>query len=401
MSESSPEGFTTRAVHAATRPGSGEPSVHQTPSSVPIYQTSTWRFSSGKEFADVLSGDASGYAYGRGYGNPTVDAFESVMASLEETEASFAFSSGMSAIHAVCTSLARAGDRIVVSRELYGGTYSLFSSLMSRYGIYVDEVDPHDIDAIRAVLPGAALFYCETIANPLCTVADLPALGAACREAGVPAVVDNTFASPYLCNPAEHGFDFVVHSVTKMIAGHSDLLAGIVCCSEAARAEVRRVAIDTGGAMPPFEAWLCLRGVETLELRMERMCSNATALASMLAGSPLVSAVHYPGLPGHPHHDRAARLLKNGLSGSMLSLEMSGGAEAASRLCESLELAWIAASLGGTHTLVCHPATTTHRQVPAEIRRAGGLSDGLIRLSAGIENRADLIGDFERALATL
>ena len=256
------EGFTTKAVHRSAE-GSGE--VHQTPASMPIYQTSTWRFSTGDEFAEVLDGARPGYAYGRGYGNPTVDAFESVLASLEGTEAAFAFSSGMSAIHAVCVALAKSGDRIVASRELYGGTYSLFQTVLPRYGITVEEVDPHDLDAVRRSLPGAALFYCETIANPLCTVADLPVLGAACRDAGVPAVVDNTFASPYLCNPVDHGFDYVVHSVTKMIAGHSDLVAGAVCCSGAARSALRKLALDTGGAMPPFEAWLCMRGVETLE----------------------------------------------------------------------------------------------------------------------------------------
>ncbi|MHB1989129.1 MAG: trans-sulfuration enzyme family protein [Acidimicrobiales bacterium] len=394
----SDEGFTTRAVHVA---GDRSGSVPQTPASVPIYQTSTWRFGSGDEFAEVLSGARAGYAYGRGYGNPTVEAFESVLASLEGTEACFAFSSGMSAIHAVCVALAKAGDRIVTSRELYGGTYSLFSSLLPRYGISVDEVDPHDLQAVRRALPGAALFYCETIANPLCTVADLPALGSACREAGVPAVVDNTFASPYLCNPVAHGFGFVIHSVTKMIAGHSDVLAGAVCCSAADREIVKEAALHTGGAMPPFEAWLCLRGIETLELRMERMCSNAEALTGMLAGRPEVTTVHYPGLQSHGHHAYAAKAFRAHLFGTMFSFEIAGGAEMAARWCEALEVAWIGASLGGTHTLVCHPASTTHRQVPPEVRRAGGLSDGLIRVSPGIENGEDLVADFAGAFSKL
>ncbi len=392
-------GFGTRSVHgaAASRAGSGE--IAQTPASVPIYQTSTWRFETGDEFAEVLAGNRPGYAYGRGYGNPTVEAFESLMAALERTEAAFAFSSGMSAVHAVCIASARAGDRIVASRELYGGTYSLFREVLPRYGIEVTFVDPHDIESLRHALVGAALFYCETIANPLCTVADLPLLGAACREAGVPAAVDNTFASPYLCNPVDHGFEFVVHSVTKVIAGHSDLVAGVVCSSTAGRGRIRAVALDTGGAMPPFEAWLCLRGAETLELRMERMCDNADVLARMLEARPEVEAVHYPGLPSHPHHERASKLLGRGRYGSMLSIELTGGVEAAARWCDSLRLAWIAASLGGTHTLVCHPATTTHRQMPAEVRRASGISDGLVRISAGIENAADLVADFEGAFA--
>lgn len=389
------KGFTTKAVHMASA------GVDQAPASVPIYQTSTWRFSSGEEFMEVLNGAGTGYAYGRGYGNPTVDAFEAVLAALEGTEACFAFSSGMSAIHAVCVTLAQAGDRILVSRELYGGTYSLFRSVLPRYGIVVEEVDPHDIDAVRRGLPGAALFYCETIANPLCTVSDLSALGAACQEAGVPAVVDNTFASPYLCNPVEHGFGFVVHSVTKMVAGHSDLVAGAVCCSAADRAAIRKVALDTGGAMPPFEAWLCLRGVETLELRVERMCANASALVDMLSERAEVSAVHYPGLSSHPQHEVAAKLLHGGLFGSMFSFEMGAGAEAAAQWCEALDVAWIGASLGGTHSLVCHPASSTHRQVPAEVRRANGLSDGLIRVSPGIENAIDLVSDFAQAFSAI
>ena len=385
------EGFSTRAVH-----GARVDAVTQQPASVPIYQTSTWGFDSGEEFADVLAGTKAGYAYGRGYGNPTVEAFETVLASLEQTEACFAFSSGMSAIHAVCLSQAAAGDRIVASKELYGGTYSLFASVLPRYGVEVVFVDPHDVEAVEQALPGASLFYCETIANPLCTVADLASLGEACARAGVPAAVDNTFASPLLCNPGDYGFRFVIHSVTKMIAGHSDVVAGAVCCSRRDRDAVRTVALDTGGAMPPFDAWLCLRGVETLELRMERMCANAEALVGLLLTRDEVSAVHYPGLERHRDHATASKQF-GGRFGSMLSFEMAQGAGAAARWCSRLEVAWIGASLGGTHSLACHPASTTHRQVPPELRRAAGLSDGLIRVSPGIENTVDLIGDFLQA----
>lgn len=388
-------GFTTRAVHGVD---GASRAIAQRPSSVPIYQTSTWRFGTNEEFAAVLGGSEPGYAYGRGYGNPTVEAFEAVMASLERMPAAYAFSSGMSAIHTVAVTLAASGDRIVASRELYGGTYSLFASLPRRYGIAVDFVDPHDLDAVSAALPGAAFFYCETIANPLCTVADLEALGALCRAAGVTAVVDNTFASPLLCAPAAHGFDVVVYSATKSIAGHSDVVAGVVCCSEELRARLRATVIDTGGAMPPFEAWLCLRGVETLELRAERTGATAAALAEMLSGRPEVSAVHYPGLESHPHHTRAASLF-GGRFGSMLSFEMAGGERPAGEWCEALRIGWIGASLGGTHTLVCHPASSTHRQVPAEERRRSGLGDGLIRVSPGIENVEDLLADFSQAFS--
>jgi cystathionine beta-lyase/cystathionine gamma-synthase len=395
MTKDVAKGFTTRAVHPPVPPVSGQSA------SVPIYQTSTWRFETGEEFADVLDLKRPGYAYGRGYGNPTVEAFEKTMASLEGTEAAFAFSSGMSAIHATCVTLARAGDRVVASRELYGGTFSLFDSVLPRYGIDVVFVDPHDLAAVMGELEGAAFFYCETIANPLCTVADLAALGSACLEAGVPAVVDNTFASPYLCNPAALGFEYVIHSATKVIAGHSDVVAGVVCCSEAARSAIRATALETGGAMPPFEAWLCLRGIETLELRMERMCDNAEQLAELLSRRSEVGAVHYAGLKQHPHHDRAVSLLQHGRFGTMSSFEMKAGAAAAQQWCESLRLCWIGASLGGTHTLVCHPASSTHRQVPPAARRASGIADGLIRISPGIENVADVVADFEEAFANL
>lgn len=389
-------GFSTRAIH-----GARVPEVTQTPASVPIYQTATWRFTDQEEYAQVLALERPGQSYGRGYGNPTVEAFEAVMAELEGTEAAFGFSSGMSAIHAVSLALAGAGagGRAVTSRELYGGTYALFATVLPRYGMAVQEVDPHDLDAVVAALEGAAFFYVETIANPLCTVADLEALAACCRDAGVPSVIDNTFASPWLFNPASLGFDFVVHSVTKYISGHSDVIAGVVCCSRDDRSRVQRVAIDVGGAMQPFDAWLAIRGVQTLEVRLERQCRSAMALAEMLAGESHVSAVHYPGLRTHPGHERAVKLFRPGYFGGMLSIELSGGVQGAAQWCEALATAWIGASLGGTHTLVTHPASTTHRQVAASQRAARGLSDGLVRISAGLENTEDLLADFSEAFS--
>ncbi|MGH9293363.1 MAG: trans-sulfuration enzyme family protein, partial [Acidimicrobiales bacterium] len=371
------------------------------PASVPIYQTSTWAFSGSDDFAGVLAHERPGYAYGRGYGNPTVDAFESVAADLEGYEAAFGFSSGMSAISAVCLTLARAGDRIVASHELYGGTYAFLHAVAPRLGVEVDFVDPHDVAGCEEALPGAALFYAETIANPLCTVADLPALGEACRRAGVISIVDNTFASPWLCRPAEWGIDIVVHSVTKYLAGHSDVIGGVACSSSALRRRIRDTAIDVGGAMQPFDAWLATRGIQTLGLRQERQCASAATLANELYGRAGIAAVHYPGLAGHPHHARAKRLFRPGFFGGMLSVEIAGGAGPAQRFCELLELAFIGASLGGTHTLVAHPASTTHRQMSRKDRLALGLSDGLVRISMGIENPEDLIADFLGALAKL
>ncbi len=390
------QGFSTRAVHDAV-----PPAVLQEASSVPIYAASTWRFESSKEYAEVLETGEGGFVYGRGYGNPTVAAFEKVMASLEGTEAAYAYSSGMSAIHGVVSALTHEGDRVVASRELYGGTVGLFEHVLPGRGVTVEYVDPHDPQAVGERLEGAALFYVETIANPKCSVADLAALGSLCREAGVPAVVDNTFASPYLCNPAALGFDFVVHSATKYVGGHSDLIGGVVCCSVEDRARLRAVALDTGGAMAPFEAWLCIRGLQTLSLRMERHCDSAAAVASSLAADARVAAVHYPGLHAHAQHRVAERLLRAGCYGGMLAFELSEGVEAVSAVCERLRVAWLGASLGGAHTLVTHPGSTTHRQLSPEALVAAGLSDGFVRVSVGLEDTEDLVADFGQALEAL
>jgi cystathionine beta-lyase/cystathionine gamma-synthase len=246
-------------------------------------------------------------------------------------------------------------------------------------------------------LPGASLFHVETIANPNVTVADLEGLGAACRDAGVPASVDNTFASPYLCTPARFGFDHVVHSATKYVGGHHDLIAGVVCTSHAGRERLRDVAIDTGGTMAPFEAWLCLRGLMTLALRMDRHSANAMAIATALEGHPKVERVRYPGLASHPDHAIAVRQFPRGFGG-MVAIEVAGGVQGGQRFCDALELAWVATSLGGTHTLVGHAASTTHRQMDPEARRAAGIADGLVRVSAGIEDADDIVGDVRQAL---
>jgi cystathionine beta-lyase/cystathionine gamma-synthase len=384
-------GFTTRAIHVPPPP------MDQEAPSVPIFQTSTFRFDTSEDYAETVSFRRPGYTYTRGYGNPTLLAFERVVAELEGTESGFSFASGMAAVHTVVTSLARAGDRIVASNELYGGSFSLFTKVLPRYGIEVTFVSPHDPDAVAAALPDAVLFYVETIANPTVTVADLEALGSACRASGVPAVVDNTFASPYLCNPARFGFDHVLHSATKYIGGHHDLTGGGVATTEDGMRGLRDMAIETGGTMAPFEAWLALRGLMTLELRMERHSRSAQALAEFLEGRAKVERVHYPGLASHPHHEVARRLLPRGFGG-MLAFEVEGGVEAGMRFCDALELAWIATSLGGTHTLVGHAASTTHRQMDPAARRAAGIADGLVRVSVGLEDVEDLIEDFERAL---
>ncbi len=388
-------GFSTRAVHGARLPAPPQ----ETPS-VPIFQTSTFRFATSEEYAETISFRRPGYTYTRGYGNPTLGAFEVLMADLEGTEAAFSFASGMAAIHTIVTTFARAGDRVVSSSELYGGTYSLFTKVLPRYGVEVELVNPHDLEAVEAALPGAALFYVEAIANPNVTVADLPELADRCRASGVPSVVDNTFASPYLLDPSTHGVDVVLHSATKYIGGHNDLIGGVACATDEVVARLRDTVIETGGTMAPLEAWLCIRGLATLELRMQRHSANAMALAEHLESHPKIERVHYPGLASHPQRDVAERLLPRG-AGGMMAFEVVGGVEGGQRFCDALEVAWVAASLGGIQTLVGHAASTTHRQMDPEARRAAGIADGLVRVSVGIEDVEDLIDDVDRALGTL
>jgi len=247
VSDERRKGFSTRAVH-----GAKTPPIDQDTPSVPIFQTSTFRFETSRDYAETINFRRPGYTYTRGYGNPTLDAFERLMAELEGTESAFSFASGMAAIHTSVTAFAAAEDRVVTSSELYGGTYSLMSTVLPRYGIEATFVNPHDLAEVTEALPGAALFYVETIANPNVTVADLEAVAAACREAGVLAIVDNTFASPYLCNPAALGFDLVLHSATKYVGGHHDLIGGVVCASDEHVARLRSTVIETGGVVYPW-----------------------------------------------------------------------------------------------------------------------------------------------------
>jgi O-acetylhomoserine/O-acetylserine sulfhydrylase-like pyridoxal-dependent enzyme len=384
--------FSTRAVHGAKTPW-----IEQETPSVPIFQTSLYRFADSDDYADTISFRKPGFTYTRGYGNPTTQAFEALMADLEGTEGAFSFASGMAAMHTVFTTLAASGDRIVSSNELYGGAYSLFTKVMPRYGVSVDLVDPHDLDAVASALPGAAFFYVETIANPNVTVADLEALGALCRAQGVSAVVDSTFASPYLCNPTGYGFDYVLHSATKFIGGHNDLIGGVVCASAAACEGLRDTVIDTGGTMAPFEAWLCMRGLVTLSLRMERHCESTAGLATFLESHPKVERVWYPALDSHPHRAVAERILPHGCGG-VLAVEVAGGVDGGKGFCDAVELAWVATSLGGAHTLVSHAASTTHRQMDPGARRRAGIADSLVRVSVGLEDLDDLVDDFDRAL---
>jgi methionine-gamma-lyase len=304
----------------------------------------------------------------------------------------------MGAIASVLLSLAGAGDHLVIQRDLYGGTFSLATGVAGRLGIETTFVDATDAAAVRAALrPGTRAVYAETIANPTMTVADLPALAEVAREAGVPLVVDNTIASPYLCRPIEHGASVVVHSATKYLGGHSDVIGGLaVFADRKAHRRAWKTMLDLGASADPFAAWLMLRGIKTLPLRMERHSANAGLVAELLDSHPKVERVYWPGLADHPTHGVAKRVLDG--YGGMLSFDLRGGREAGRRFIEATRVAKLAPSLGGVETLVSHPASTTHRQLDAQALAAAGIGEGMVRMSVGLEDAADLSEDLTQAL---
>jgi methionine-gamma-lyase len=385
------EGFTTRAMRTRVDLGDARPL------SVPIYQTATYSYEDPEVLAETIRrGKEAGYVYTRWH-NPTRAALEEVVADLEGGEGAVSFASGMAAISTVLLTMAKAGDHVVASPYLYGGSFSLLTKLLPRWGIQVAVAPSHRVeDLLGALRPETVLCYVETIGNPVVPVADLEVLAPGCRERGVKLVVDNTFASPYLCNPLSFGADVVIHSATKYIGGHYDLTGGIAVGDGETMREVREVSIDLGGVAGPLDAWLALRGVQTLALRMERHCDTAIALARMLEEHPKVARVWYPGLASHPDHEVAGRVLR-GFSG-MLAFDLTGGMEAGRTFQEALEVALVGASLGGTRTLVVHAPSVTHTQLTPEDRRAAGIPDGLVRVSVGIEDPEDLLDDFARAL---
>ena len=385
-------GFATRAVH-----GAGAPVPAESPLAVPIWQTSAFAFDDADRYAHALRQPREGFVYTR-YENPTTAALEATVANLEAAAQGMATASGMGAIATVLLSLAAAGDHLVVQRDLYGGTFSLVSSVAARLGIAATFVDVTDPGAVGAALqPGTRGVYVETIANPTMAVADLPALAKVAGAAGVPLVVDNTVASPYLCRPIEHGAAVVVHSATKYLGGHSDVVGGLALFADAGLYHrAWRTMIDLGVSPDPFAAWLVLRGVRTLALRMERHTENAGELAKLLAAHPKVERVYWPGLPGHPSHAVAARLLDG--YGGFLSFDLAGGRHAGRRFIEATSVARLAPSLGGPETLVSHPASTTHRQLDAAALAEAGIGEGMVRVSAGLEDAEDLLADFTDAL---
>ncbi|MFI8963347.1 trans-sulfuration enzyme family protein [Streptomyces sp. NPDC053493] len=382
----------TLAVHPP------QPEIHGSrPLGVPIHQGHVFAFDS----ADALSeafGSPDAFLYSR-MGNPTVRALETAVARLEGGADALSYASGMGAVNGVLLALLSTGGHVVAQRCLYGGTYAVLTDLAARWGVEVTYVSGTDADEVRAALrPETRLLYLETIANPTTRVSDLPALIAAAREAGVPAVVDNTFASPLLCRPIEYGADVVVHSATKYLAGHADVLGGVAVFRDTAlHRQVRHYAVEQGAVTDPFAAWLTLRGLQTLPLRIERQSASAADLAARLAAHSAVAAVRHPALADHPDHEVARRLLPRG-GGGVVSLDLAGGREAGRAFVEAVRVASLSVSLGDVKTLVMHPASTSHRQLDEQALAAAGIAAGTVRLSVGIEHVEDLWTDLEQAL---
>ncbi len=375
-------GFATRAIHAGQ---DADPATGATV--VPIYATST--------YTQEAPGKHKGFEYSRS-GNPTRAALETCLAAIEGGERGLAFASGLAASTAVLSTL-RPGDEVVAAADLYGGTFRLLERVFKPWGLvprYVEDASPEGFAA--AVNPSTKLVWIETPTNPLLQVLDIAAIAEVSHKHGALLAVDNTFASPYLQRPIEHGADLVVHSTTKYLGGHSDVIGGAVIGRRDLVEPIAFYQNAAGGVPGPFDAWLVLRGIKTLAVRMERHCANARSLAEWLAGHPKVDRVYYPGRPDHPNHDVARRQMRD--FGGMMSVRLKGGAEAARRLLSGTRLFSLAESLGGVESLIGHPASMTHASIPADVRAARGVDDGLVRLSVGIEDVDDLRDDLERAI---
>ena len=376
-------GFATRAIHAGQDP---DPATGAT--IVPIYATST--------FTQQSPGVHKGFEYSRS-GNPTRSALETCLAALEGAERALAFASGLAATTAVLSTL-RPGDEVVAAADLYGGTFRLLERVFKPWGLvahYTDDASPAAF--ARLITPATRLVWVETPTNPLLQVIDIAGVADAAHRVRAILAVDNTFASPYLQQPLALGADLVVHSTTKYLAGHSDVIGGAVMGPRALLDQVAFYQNAAGGVPGPFDAWLVLRGLKTLAVRMERHCANAGALAAWLVEQPEVDRVYYPGLQTHPNHEQARRQMRN--FGGMIAVRLKDGGDAARRLLSRTRLFSLAESLGGVESLISHPATMTHASIPAEVRAARGVDDGLVRLSVGIEDVDDLRRDLRQALS--
>lgn len=364
----------------------------------PIYQTSTFRFASADQGARRFAGEEPGYIYTR-LGNPTVEDLENTLAELEGGYGGLATASGMAAVNTVYLTLLGQGDHMVGHRSLYGPSRGIMEKVYPRFGVEASFVDCTDLEQIEAALrPETRLLYLESPANPTMGITDLAGACALAREHGVLSCVDNTFCSPYLQRPLELGADIVLHSMTKFINGHADIVGGaIVAATEELYERLSFMMINMGFNIDPHQAFLARRGLKTLALRIEKSQANARRVAEFLESHPRVRWVLYPGLPSHPQYELAQRQMRG--PGAMISFEVEGGLEAGKKVMDGVRLAVLAVSLGGVETLVQHPASMTHSKLPREERLEAGITDGLIRLSVGIEDLEDILADLEQALA--
>ena len=376
-------GFSTQAIHVGQE---ADPTTGATV--VPIYATST--------YTQAAPGQHKGFEYSR-TGNPTRTALETCLAALEGGERALGFASGSAASNAVLAQL-KPGDEVAAAADLYGGTYRLLEKVFRPWGLnsrYTDDPSPSGFRKI--ITPLTKMVWIESPTNPLLQIVDIAAIAELAHKAGAVLAVDNTFASPYLQQPIKLGADIVVHSTTKYLGGHSDTVGGAVIGPLGLMKPIRFYQNAAGGVPGPFDSWLVLRGIKTLAVRMDRHCANAQYLADWLSKHPGISRVYYPGLPAHPGHDIAKKQMRG--FGGMISVSIKGGTEAALKFMTSTKLFSLAESLGGVESLICHPATMTHASIPADIRLARGIDDGLVRLSVGIEDVADLQADLQQALS--
>ena len=385
-------GFNTKLVHGGHHPdATGAVNV-------PIYQTSTFAFRSAEHGAALFAGREQGFIYTR-IGNPTIAALEESVADLEGGCGGVATSSGLGAVNSLYMALLGQGAHIVSTASVYGPSRGLIERHFIRFGVLASFVDTSDLESLRrAVTPDTRLVYVESPSNPAMQVTDIAGAAKIARASGALLAVDNTFASPYLQRPLDLGADVALHSVTKFINGHADVVGGVLVAKEPQILKrLREVMVATGCNMDPHQAFLVLRGLKTLGIRVERAQENAMTVARWLEDHPKVASVRYIGLPSHPQHELAKRQMRG--FGSMISFELKGGLEAGKRLMDRVKLATLAVSLGGVETLIEHPASMTHASMSRRDREAAGFSDGLVRYSVGIEDVADLIADLEQALA--
>jgi cystathionine beta-lyase/cystathionine gamma-synthase len=380
----------SRAVHAGRELRAGEPLAP------PIVQTAVHVFDDLDDYAAVASGERPGHVYGRN-SNENTSMLAAAVAELEGAEAGLACGSGMAALFASVLALAPRPAPLVVTADAYGVTLAMLRQDLVPLGYELRLVDMSDMEALRRALPGAAMVLAETITNPLCRVTDLESVCGLAAEHGVPALVDNTFATPVLCRPLELGATLVAHSVTKYLGGHSDVLAGVVVGGEGPVRLARERIVRTGGALGPFEAWLALRGLRTLHLRMRRHSDNAFRLSHGLAGLPGVDAVHYSLLEGSPQEPLARRMLPQG-AGGMLAFDLAGGRDAVQAMLSEFGMVRFAASLAGVETTISYPALTSHAALGPEERLGLGITPGTVRVSAGLEDPDDLMEDFQRSI---